>query len=88
MNEFLALHPQLDCEPSRLGTTVFPRLKLGHAAEFVEMVRKQFETSVVPGEFFDHPQHFRIGFGGSTETVHDGLERMSAALEAFQQRPG
>jgi aspartate/methionine/tyrosine aminotransferase len=88
MNEFLALHPQLDCEPSRLGTTVFPRLKLGRAAEFVEMVRKQFETSVVPGEFFDRPQHFRIGFGGDTETVRGGLERMSAALEAFRQRPG
>lgn len=86
MNEFLARHPQLDCEPSRVGTTVFPRLKLGRAAEFVEMLREQFETSVVPGEFFDQPQHFRVGFGGATDTVHGGLKRLNAALEVFQQQ--
>jgi len=86
VNEFLASHPDLDCEPSRFGTTVFPRLKLGRTEEFVEMLREQFETGVVPGEFFEQPQHFRIGFGGATETVRGGLERLSAALEAFQQR--
>ena len=85
VNEFLARHPQLDCEPSRFGTTVFPRLKSGRADEFVRMLRDRFETSVVPGEFFEQPQHFRIGFGGNTETVRGGLERMSAALEAFHQ---
>jgi len=85
VNEFLARHPNLDCEPSRFGTTVFPRLKLGRADEFVGMLHEQFETSVVPGEFFEQPQHFRIGFGGATEIVRGGLERMSAALEAFHQ---
>jgi aspartate/methionine/tyrosine aminotransferase len=84
VNELLAQHPQLDCEPSRFGTTVFPRLKSGRADEFVGMLRDRFETSVVPGEFFEQPQHFRVGFGGNTETVRGGLERMSAALEAFQ----
>ena len=83
VNEFLARRPELDCEPSRLGTTVFPRLRVGRAADFVEMLREQFETSVVPGEFFEQPQHFRIGFGGATEIIRGGLERLSAALEAF-----
>jgi len=85
VNEFLARHPELDCEPSRFGTTVFPRLRLGRTAEFVEMLREQFETSVVPGEFFEQPQHFRVGFCGATEIVRGGLERLSAALEAFHQ---
>ena len=83
VNEFLARRPELDCEPSRFGTTVFPRLRVGRAADFVDMLREQFETSVVPGEFFEQPQHFRIGFGGATEIVRGGLERLSAALEAF-----
>lgn len=83
VNEFLARHPDLQCEPSRFGTTVFPRLRVGHTAEFVGMLREQFETSVVPGEFFEHPQHFRIGFCGATETVRGGLARLSAALAAF-----
>jgi hypothetical protein len=85
VNEFLAKHQDLDCEPSRFGTTVFPRLKVGRAADFVAILREQFETSVVPGEFFEQSQHFRIGFCGATETVRGGLTRLSAALETFQQ---
>jgi hypothetical protein len=85
LNEFLAQHPDLDCEPSQFGTTVFPRLTLGGIPKFVEMLREKFETSVVPGEFFEEPQHFRLGFCGSTETVRGGLERLSAALSTFQQ---
>lgn len=85
MNEFLASHPLLNCEPSLFGTTVFPRLREGNTTDFIAMLRQQFETSVVPGEFFEQPQHFRIGFCGSTETVRGGLERMSVALKAFQQ---
>jgi aspartate/methionine/tyrosine aminotransferase len=85
VNEFLATHPDLDCEPSRFGTTVFPRLRLGNSSEFAGMLREQFETSVVPGEFFEQPQRFRIGFCGATETVRGGLERLSDALGAFRQ---
>ena len=84
VNEFLAKHPQLECEASRFGTTVFPRLKVGDVEAFVKMLREKFETSVVPGDFFEQPQHFRIGFCGATETVRGGLERLGAALGAFQ----
>jgi aspartate/methionine/tyrosine aminotransferase len=85
VNEFLAAHPALECAPSRFGTTVFPRLSGGRTAEFVRLLREKFETSVVPGEFFEEPQHFRLGFCGATETVRGGLERLSAALETFHQ---
>jgi aspartate/methionine/tyrosine aminotransferase len=85
MNKFLALHPDLDCEASSVGTTVFPRLKSGDAGQFVKIVRERFETSVVPGEFFEQPQHFRIGFCGATDTVRGGLERLSAALKTFRE---
>lgn len=87
VNQFLAGHSELDCEPSRFGTTIFPRLKAGSAAEFVNMLREKFDTSVVPGEFFEEPQHFRIGFCGATEALRDGLERLGAALEAFHKTP-
>ena len=83
VNEFLASHPDLDCGPSRFGTTVFPRLRVGRASDFVHILREQFETSVVPGEFFEQPQHFRIGFCGDTETLRGGLDRLSSALESF-----
>jgi aspartate/methionine/tyrosine aminotransferase len=88
VNQFLAGRTDLDCEPSQLGTTVFPRLLRGRVSEFVTMLRERFETSVVPGEFFDQPQHFRVGFCGSTETVRGGLERLEAALDAARAIPG
>jgi len=84
VNAFLTDHPELDCEPSRFGTTVFPRLRAGAVADFVNMLRDEFETSVVPGRFFEQPQHFRVGFCGTTETVRGGPERLSAALESFR----
>jgi hypothetical protein len=84
VNEFLAQHSSaLECEPSRFGTTIFPRLKNGDAEQFVKLLREKFETSVVPGDFFERPQHFRIGFGGPTETLGGGLERLHEALQAF-----
>ena len=85
VNDFLANHPQLDCAASRFGTTVFPRLKLGRASDFVRILRDQFETSVVPGEFFEQPQHFRIGFCRDTETIRAGLDRLTSALRTFSQ---
>ena len=83
VNDFLAQHPELDCHPSRFGTTIFPRLKTANAAEFVTRLREQFETSVVPGEFFEAPQHFRIGLCGTTESLRGGLERVGAALNSL-----
>ena len=85
VNQFLAGRTDLDCEPSRVGTTVFPRLLRGRVSEFVTLLREQFETSVVPGEFFEQPQHFRLGFCGTTETVRGGLERLRAALDAARK---
>jgi aspartate/methionine/tyrosine aminotransferase len=84
LNEFLAKHPELDCRLSRFGTTVFPRFRKGRTAELVRILRDQFETSVVPGEFFEQPEHFRIGICGDTETVRGGLERLEAALGTFR----
>jgi hypothetical protein len=75
VNEFLATHPELDCEPSRFGTTVFPRLKLGHAGAFVKMLREQFETSVVPGDF----SNSRSTSESVLRNCRDGTQRTGSA---------
>ncbi len=85
VNDFLKSHPQLVCEPNQFGTTIFPRLRTGRTSDFVTLLRDKFETSVVPGEFFEQDQHFRLGFCGDTETLRGGLERLDAALEAFSR---
>jgi hypothetical protein len=35
----------------------------------------------VPGEFFEMPEHFRIGIGGPTDEVRGVLERIADALD-------
>lgn len=83
LNSFLAAQSNhLDVEPSRFGTTVAPRLRNGSVDHFCARLRKEFETTVVPGHYFETPQHFRLGIGGPTDTLEQGLERISAALES------
>jgi aspartate/methionine/tyrosine aminotransferase len=65
------------------GTIVFPQLLSGRADAFCQFLLEKYETGVVPGRFFEFPSHFRIGVGGETETVREGLARMSAALDEF-----
>jgi aspartate/methionine/tyrosine aminotransferase len=63
------------------GTIAFPQLISGHADAFCQLLRDKYETSVVPGRFFEAPEHFRIGVGGKTEDVREGLSRIGAALD-------
>jgi aspartate/methionine/tyrosine aminotransferase len=63
------------------GTIAFPQVTSGHADAFCQLLREKYETSVVPGRFFETPEHFRIGIGGKTEDVREGLARMGAALD-------
>jgi len=85
LNEFLRQHPEILSEASQFGTTIFPRLRKGNAEKFVNLLRSQFETSVVPGEFFELSHHFRIGICGSSEIVRGGLEAIDHALDVFQK---
>jgi len=45
------------------------------------ILREKYETSVVPGNFFEMPEHFRIGISGDTNQLNAGLERLGKALD-------
>ena len=62
------------------GTTAFLRLKSGGAEAFLERLRAEFETSAVPGRFFEMPEHFRVGMGVDAEMFREGLRRVGLAL--------
>ena len=62
------------------GTTTFVRLLAGAATDFVQRLRTDFDTSVVPGAFFGMPDHFRIGMGVDHEMFAEGLSRIESAL--------
>jgi aspartate/methionine/tyrosine aminotransferase len=81
---FLARHQeQLHSVDPQYGTVVFPRLVGGRVDDFCNLLREEYETSVVPGIFFEMPDHFRIGIGGDTEMVEEGLERLGTALDKW-----
>jgi aspartate/methionine/tyrosine aminotransferase len=82
--EALGGHPAIDLRFSPVGTTAFPRLRQGDVAGFSEFLRDRYETSVVPGAYFERPEHFRVGLAGDVEMTHEGLIRLAAALHAWK----
>jgi aspartate/methionine/tyrosine aminotransferase len=80
--DFLAEQPNLSGGSTRWGTTSFPRLLNGNADAFLGRLRSEFDTSAVPGRFFEMPDHFRIGMGVNTEMFAEGLNRIGRALES------
>jgi aspartate/methionine/tyrosine aminotransferase len=83
LDSFLDSRSDLACFRPPAGTIVFPRLEQGDPDAFFHLLREKYETSVVPGEFFGMPRHFRLGIGGETENIRAGLERLGAALDEF-----
>jgi aspartate/methionine/tyrosine aminotransferase len=81
LNEFLDGRNDLESVRTTSGSIMFPRVKHGNADEVFELLREKYETTVVPGRFFESPSHFRIGLGGDTESLIEGLRRLGAALD-------
>ena len=80
LRDFLAQQSAISAVRTDWGTTSFVRLPNKHADIFVERLRSEFDTSAVPGRFFEMPDHFRIGMGVNTEMFAEGLNRISRAL--------
>jgi len=83
---FLDSTRKLRCFRPAFGTVVFPQLRQGDVEDFCNLLREEYETSVVPGKFFEMPRHFRIGLGGDTEMTAEGLRRLGCALEEYSKR--
>jgi aspartate/methionine/tyrosine aminotransferase len=83
LDRFLDGRPDLDAVRTTAGTTCFPRLRGGRVERLCAVLRDEYETSVVPGEFFEMPGHFRIGIGGDPDMVAEGLDRLARALDGI-----
>jgi aspartate/methionine/tyrosine aminotransferase len=80
LRDFLKEQTALSAVETEWGTTSFPRLVSGNTEKFLEYLRSKFDTSAVPGRFFEMPDHFRIGMGVNSEMFAEGLNRISRAL--------
>jgi aspartate/methionine/tyrosine aminotransferase len=80
LNKFLDSREDLEAVRPTSGSIMFPRVKGKEAESLFSLLREKYETSVVPGRFFEMPSHFRVGLGGNSDQLEEGLQRLGAAL--------
>ena len=80
LGDFLAAQPAVSAPRTAFGTTALLRLAGQDVDSFLARLRAEYETSAVPGRFFDAPGHFRVGMGVNTEMFGEGLCRIGRAL--------
>lgn len=81
IDRFMRRHAsQLTWVPPDAGPVCFPRLRSGSVTELAGRLRRDFDTGIIPGEFFEMRRHFRLGFGGATGDLRQGLTRLGKAL--------
>jgi hypothetical protein len=80
LGDFLKQQSVISGVETKWGTTSFVRLRTGNVDDFLERLRTEFDTSAVPGRFFEMPDHVRVGMGVDTEMFAEGLNRITRAL--------
>lgn len=88
VRDFLASRDDLEGGLLPYGTTAFPRFRGGDVSRLCEVLRHDYETTVVPGHFFEVPDRVRIGMGGRTAELQEGLERLGRALDDLRAARG
>ena len=81
LNEFFDSREELKVVRTESGTTSFPGLLKGRVDDLWDMLYEKYDTSFVPGRFFESPQHFRIGMCAEPELFKEGVERLGLGLE-------
>jgi aspartate/methionine/tyrosine aminotransferase len=79
-NAFVAGRDDIDCARAEHGITSFPRWAGGDTQRLDDHLREHYDTAVVPGRWFEMPDHFRVGFGLATNEFEEALARLAAAL--------
>jgi len=80
LSAFLDRNDKVHAVRTPWGTTSFMRLGSDDADGFLARLRSEWETSAVPGRFFEIPGCFRIGMGVNSEMFAEGLSRLERAL--------
>jgi hypothetical protein len=85
-NDFFATRDDLETFPITDGMISFPRMRsAGDVDALCALLREKYETSLVPGRFFEMPAHFRLSVSGDTAMLRGGLERLGAALDELKR---
>lgn len=70
--------------PPAGGVVAFPRIELNITSnKLCTLLAEKYKTLLVPGECFDVERHFRIGFGGDTNELRQGIKCVNEALTSI-----
>ena len=83
-NRFVASRDDLECMAAEHGITAFPRWSGGDPERLDALLRSRYDASIVPGRWFELPDHFRVGLGGDTAMLEEGLMRLESALDELK----
>ena len=81
LNDFFDSREELKVVRTESGTTSFPLLLKGRVDDLWNLLYEKYDTSFVPGRFFESPEHFRVGMCAEPELFKIGVERLGAALD-------
>jgi aspartate/methionine/tyrosine aminotransferase len=84
LHRFFDSRAELDAPRMPFGTVAFPKLLRGSVDVLCHLLRTKYDTTVVPGKYFEMPDHFRIGIGGDLEPLEEGLKRIGQALDEWE----
>lgn len=84
LDAFLKSRDDIACVRPEFGTIAFPKLLHRSVHDLDHLLREKYDASIVPGRYFDMPQHFRVGIGGEPRMTRAAFERLSAALDELR----
>jgi aspartate/methionine/tyrosine aminotransferase len=88
VRDFIGSEDKLSWVEPESGIVCFPRIEAGiGGTELAAILEERYDTTVVPGRFFEEPRHFRLGFGGPEDELAEGLENIHRALEGAAPGP-
>jgi aspartate/methionine/tyrosine aminotransferase len=83
-NDFVGSRDDIECMAAEHGITAFARWAGGDTQKLDAVLRERYDTSVVPGHWFEMPDHFRVGFGLPPDHFAEALTRLRAALDELK----
>ncbi len=84
LRAFFHSRDDIQAVPTEFGTTSFPRLEKIDVEKLCALLIDKYETAVVPGRFFESPQHVRIGMCCEPDKFEAGIERLGAGLDELR----
>ncbi|HME88072.1 MAG TPA: aminotransferase class I/II-fold pyridoxal phosphate-dependent enzyme [Chthoniobacterales bacterium] len=85
VQEFFKARDDVYLVPIDFGTTSFPHIKNVEVEKLCALLIEKYDTAVVPGRFFESPQHIRIGMCCDPKLFRAGIERLGEALDLLRR---